>query len=112
MRELYGDAGVETLRAINNLAGTISAQGDLDAACDLLQGVVVSSCEVFGEQHPDSLTAMSNLAAILWQRADREEAYALQQHVVDIKRRVHGETDPATRAAAEILEMMERDRGF
>jgi hypothetical protein len=112
MRELYGAAGLETLRAVNNLAGTVSAQGDLDAACDLLGGVVASSCDAFGEQHPDSLTAMSNLAAILWQRADREEAYALQQHIVDIKRRVHGEADQATRAAAEILEMMERDRGF
>ena len=41
MRELYGDTGLETLRAVNNLAGTISAQGDLDAACDLLEGVIV-----------------------------------------------------------------------
>jgi hypothetical protein len=111
MRGLCGETNLETLRAINNLAGTISAQGDLDAACDLLEGVMASSCHLFGEQHPDSLTAMSNLAAILWQRRDREEAYALQQHVVDIKRRVHGDPDQATRAAAEVLEMMERDRG-
>jgi len=73
---------------------------------------MASSCHLFGEQHPDSLTAMSNLAAILWQRRDREEAYALQQHVVDIKRRVHGDPDQATRAAAEVLGVMERDVGF
>ena len=86
MRSLYGDTGLETLRAINNLAGTISAQGGFEAARDLLEGVIATSCREFGEQHAESLTAMSNLASILWQHGDRSEAYALQQHVVDLTR--------------------------
>jgi ATP/maltotriose-dependent transcriptional regulator MalT len=112
MRRLYGDHGLETLRAINNLAGTLTAQGDLDSAHELLQTVVAASCREWGETHPDSLAAMGNLAAVLWQEGDRDEAYALQQHVVDLRRRVCGEGDPATCAAAEVLEMMERDAGF
>ena len=73
---------------------------------------MASSCHLFGEQHPDSLTAMSNLAAILWQRRDREEAYALQQHAVETLRSARGEGDQATGAAAQVLEIMERDAGF
>jgi len=98
--------------AISNLAGTISAQGGFEAARDLLEGVIATSCREFGEQHAESLTAMSNLASILWQHGDRSEAYALQQHVVDLRRRVNGDADPATRAAAEVLEIMERDPAF
>ena len=55
---------------------------------------------------------MSNLASILWQRGDCGEAFALQQHVVDVRRRVSGEADQATRAAVEVLAIMERDEGF
>jgi len=79
MRRLYGNNGLETLRAINNLAGTISAQGDLDTAHQLLQSVVAAACCEFGEDNPDTLTAMGNLAAVLWQQGDLDEAYALQQ---------------------------------
>jgi hypothetical protein len=112
MRELFGDTGLETLRAINNLAGTVSAQGDVDAARELLEAVIATNCRELGEQHADSLTAMGNLAAILWQQGERGEAYALQQHVVGTLRRVRGDGDQTTYAAAQVLEMMERDVGF
>jgi hypothetical protein len=52
------------------------------------------------------------LASILWQHGDWGEAHALQQHVVDLRRRVNGDTDPATRAAVEVLEIMERNAAF
>jgi len=55
---------------------------------------------------------MGNLAAILWQQGERGEACALQQHVVGILRRVRGDGDQTTFAAAQVLEMMERDAGF
>src|SRR5205823_1478535 len=90
----------------------ISAQGDLDAARELLESVVAATCREFGEPDPDSLAAMGNLAAVLWQQDDRDEAYALQQYVVDLQRRVRGADDPATCAAAEVLEVMESDTGF
>ena len=101
----------ETLRAINNLAGTASAQGDFETACELLEAVVARSCREFGEEHADTLTAMANLAAVLWRQGDQEEAYALQQHVVELHRRAHGESD-LTQAAAEILATMERGTGW
>ena len=111
-RALFGDADLETLRAINNLAGTVAAQGDLTRARELLASVLAITCREFGEHHPDSLTTMSNLAAVLWQEGDRAEAYALQQQVVEMRRRIQGEDDPVTRAAAAVVEMMERDPGY
>ncbi len=74
--------------------------------------MLATTCREYGEQHPDSLTTMSNLAAILWQEGDRAEAYALQQQVVEMRSRLQGEDDPATRAAAAVLEMMERGAGY
>ena len=36
MRALYGDEGRDTLRAVNNLAGTVAAAGDAVAARAML----------------------------------------------------------------------------
>ena len=109
---LFGETDLETLRALNNLAGTIASQGDLAEARELLEGVVAISCRELGEQHSDSLTAMGNLAAILWQDGDRAEAYALQQQVVEMQSRIHGASSEPARAAAAVLAMMEREPGF
>src|SRR6202035_830954 len=111
-RAQFGDADLETLRAVNNLAGTIAAQGDFAGARELLASVLTTTCREFGEHHPDSLTTMSNLAAVLWQEGDRAEAYALQQQVVESWRRERGEDHEATRASAAVLDMMERDPGY
>jgi Flp pilus assembly protein TadD len=111
-RALFGDADLETLRAVNNLAGTVAAQGDFTRARELLASVLAITSREFGEHHPDSLTTMSNLAAVLWQEGDRAEAYALQQQVVEMRRREEGDNHEATRAAAAVIEMMERDPGY
>jgi len=92
------------------LAGTVSAQGDVETARELLETVIAASSREFGEEHADTLTAMANLAALLWQQGDQEEAYALQQYVVEVHRRVRGD-DELTLAAAEVLDTMERSTG-
>jgi hypothetical protein len=74
--------------------------------------VLATTCREFGERHPDSLTTMSNLAAVLWQEGERAEAYALQQLVVESWRRERGEDDETARAAAAVLDIMERDPGY
>jgi hypothetical protein len=112
MRALDGETGRDALRAVNNLAGTVAAQGDLAGAGELLRSVIAALAGVHGEQHPDCLTAMGNLAGILWQGGDHAEAYELQRQVVELHGRVHGADDRAARAAAAVLEMMERDSGF
>jgi len=110
--EVWGEDGRDTWRALNNLAGTVAAEGDFDAARELLEAAIAAMTRLWGEDDGDSLAAMGNLAAILWQIGERDEAYWLQQQVVDTRRRVHGEDDPATRAAMAAFEIMQRDNGF
>jgi hypothetical protein len=108
MTALWGEDDAETLRARNNLAGTIAAEGDLIGAETLLQVVVAASCRALGDQHPDTLTAMGNLAAVLWQAGNEEGAYALQYQVVELQRHVLGPGHPATQLSEATLAMMER----
>ena len=68
---------------MNNLAGTIAAQGDLAGARALLDEAIETLHREFGPNDPDALTALANLAALLWQHGDRSEAYWLQQQVVE-----------------------------
>ena len=112
MRSLHGDTGQDTLRAINNLAGTVAAQGDLAGAVELLQSVITRISQEYGEHHPDCLDAMGNLAGVLWQGGDWAEAYEMQREVVELRRRLHGDADERTQTAAAVLEMMERDTSF
>ena len=106
------ETGRDTLRAINNLAGTLAAQGDLAGARELLQSVISAMVRQHGEQHPDTLAAMGNLAAVLWQEGERAEAYELQRQVVELRRRTGDGTDQTALLAAAVLDMMERDTGF
>ena len=108
MQALYGETGRDTLRAINNLAGTVAAQGDVAGARIALQRVIAITTREYGERDPDCITAMGNLAGILWQDGDWDEAYELQREVVDLHRQVHGNDAQATLMAAAILETMER----
>ena len=54
MRRLFGETGVKTLRAMNNLAGTVLAQGDFETARELLETVIATSSREFGEEHADT----------------------------------------------------------
>jgi Flp pilus assembly protein TadD len=57
---VLGKEHPDTLTAMNNLAGTLYAQGDLAGARKLQ--VLAASRRVLGEEHPDTLRAMNNLA--------------------------------------------------
>jgi ATP/maltotriose-dependent transcriptional regulator MalT len=110
--EVWGEEGRDTWRALNNLAGTVAAEGDLAGARELLESAIAAMTRLWGEEDGDCLAAMGNLAAVLWQMGEREEAYWLQQQVVETRRRVSGDDDPATRAAVAAFDVMQRDSGF
>ena len=52
----------DTLSAMNNLAVSLSDQGDLPAARALWEKVLAGRERVLGPDHPDTLSAMNNLA--------------------------------------------------
>jgi hypothetical protein len=54
-----------TLTAMNNLAGTLYAQGDLAGARKLQEQVLEASARLLGKEHSYTLTAILNLAGTL-----------------------------------------------
>ncbi len=46
------------LTAMNNLAESLSAQGDLPGARTLREQVVAGCRRILGDEHPDTVTAM------------------------------------------------------
>ena len=64
-RRLLGAEHPDTLTAMNNLATTFEAQGDLAGARQLEETVLEARRRVLGAEHPDTLASMSNLASTL-----------------------------------------------
>ena len=56
---------------MNNLAGTLSAQGDLVGARKLQEETLAVCRRVLGAEHPNRLTSMNNLA----ERSMRRETW-------------------------------------
>ena len=62
-RRLLGKDHPDTLRAMNNLAGTLVSQGDLRAR-EFQEQVLVACQRVLGPEHPSTLTAMLGVAVV------------------------------------------------
>jgi hypothetical protein len=58
-----GDEHPDTLTAMNNLAMTLRAFGELRSARLLLKRVLEARRRVLGDEHPDTLTALNQLEA-------------------------------------------------
>src|SRR6266404_388246 len=56
-KRVLGEEHPATLTAMNNLAGTLSAQGDIRGALALHVQALSISRRVFGEEHPDTLAS-------------------------------------------------------
>ena len=91
-----GEEHPATLIGMNNLAGTLRAQGDLAGARVLQKKVLEVRRRVLGEEHPATLTSMGNLASTLWNQGDLAGARALEEKVLEVLRRVLGEEHPDT----------------
>ena len=92
----FGEEDPDTLTLMNNLAGTLSAQGDLAGARALQEQVLSIDRRVLGEEHPSTLTSMNTLATTLLAQGDLAGARALQEQVLPIRGRVLGEEHPST----------------
>jgi hypothetical protein len=103
MRRLLGEEHLDTLSAMNNLAETLRAQGELDRARDLGEQVLDVTWRMLGDEHPHTLTSMNNLASTLSEQGDLTGARELQERVVDVRWRVLGDEHPATLTAMNNL---------
>ena len=92
---------------MNNLVGTLNAQGDLAGARRLQDQVMQARTCVLGEEHPDTLTSMNNLAVLMVQAGDHEGTLQLLRKCLSGRRKVLGEDHPDTAATAESLRRLE-----
>jgi len=90
----------DTVNAMNNLAETLRAQGDLAGARGLHEQVLGLSRRVLGVEHPNTLRSMNNLALTLRDHGDLAGARSLQEQVLDVRRRVRGAEHPDTSVSA------------
>ena len=95
-RRVLGEEHPATLTSMNNLALTLSAQGDLAGARSLQEQVLAVSRRVLGEEHPDTLGSMNNLANTLRAQGDLAGARSLHEQALAVRRRVLGEEHPDT----------------
>ncbi|MBS0449002.1 MAG: tetratricopeptide repeat protein, partial [Proteobacteria bacterium] len=72
---------------MNNLAATLSHQGDRLAMLRRPPRSTLFPCTTLCRSHPDTLRSMNNLAATLSDQGERAAALALQGSVLEVRRR-------------------------
>jgi hypothetical protein len=103
LRLAVGEEHPITLIALNNLATTMGALGDVKGYRALIERVASASTRVLGKHDPDTLTALSNLAQSLSDTGDLGPARALQEEVLELRRVVLGEDHPNTLLSMDSL---------
>jgi tetratricopeptide (TPR) repeat protein len=105
-RRMLGPEHSNTLTSMNNLATTLSTQGDLGGARKLEEEILGVRRRVLGPEQPQTLTSMSNLAVTMRAQGDLAGARKLQEETLAISRRVLGPQDPVTLQSMNNLAIM------
>ena len=99
----FGEEHPGTIRAMRNLAYTISRQGKLEEAVVMQKEVLGKIRRILGEEHLDTISAINGLACTLRRRGQLEEAAAMQREVLEKRRQILGEEHPNTITAINNL---------
>jgi cytochrome c-type biogenesis protein CcmH/NrfG len=86
MARLLGRDHPDTLTSMNNLAQTLTAQGNLDAARKLQEQVLEATARLLGQDHPDTRTLMNNLAQTLKMQGDLAGARKIREQMLEALR--------------------------
>ena len=99
-RRDLGEDHPDTLAAASNLAVSLRAAGEYQAARELGEDTLARRRRVLGEDHPDTLTSADNLAGALFELGEYQAARELNEDILARRRRVLGEDHPDTGASA------------
>ncbi|GAA4924413.1 FxSxx-COOH system tetratricopeptide repeat protein [Actinoplanes utahensis] len=102
-RQRFGDLSVDTLAAAVSAANCALADGDLDAAHELLERAVIRYHAVLGDEHPFTLVASAGLAGVVRASGRTTEARTIDQEVLSGLRRSVGSDHPFTLSCANGL---------
>jgi Flp pilus assembly protein TadD len=81
-RRVLGEDHPNTLTFMNNLAGTLKAQGNLSEAPEIHEKVLESQRRILGEDHPNTLTIMNNIAGTLKAQGNLSEAPEIHEKCI------------------------------
>ena len=95
-RRDLGEDHPGTLAAASNLAVSLRAAGEYQAARELDEDTLARRRRVLGEDHPDTLASASGLAISLRAVGERQAARELGEDTLDRRRRVLGDRHPDT----------------
>ena len=110
-RWAHGSEHPDTLRSMNNLAATLSDQGDLVWARKIMEEVLGTTRRILGSEHPDTLILMSNLATTLSYQGDLVWARKIMEEVLEVRRRILGSEHPDTLRSMSNLAATLSDQG-
>lgn len=101
----------ETLRAADNLATLIQAQGKFEDAKPLFERALTGRRNALGDSHPDTLMSTDNLANVLHQIGRWNEAERLYREALAGREVVLGPTDEQTLWSYNNLAILLQDQG-
>jgi tetratricopeptide (TPR) repeat protein len=102
-RAKLGTENSSTLIAMNNLAGTMCEQGDLDGARKLQEETLAIKRRVLGAENPSTLVAMMWVAESMRAQGDLDGARKLIEETSRIQRRLLGAEHPSTLLSMKTL---------
>ncbi len=94
--DLLGPEHPSTLTSMNNLAGTLKSQGDLEGARELEDQALEARLRIQGPEHRGTLRSMGNLAHTLHSLGDLDGARKLGDQVLEALLRILGPEHPHT----------------
>jgi len=96
LKDKLGEEHPYTLSSVNNLAETLSAQGNFREARKLLEKVLGIRIRLLGEEHPSTLKSMGNLASTQMEMGEIDEARKNEENVMNMFIKIHGKEHPDT----------------
>ncbi|CAI6226945.1 unnamed protein product [Periconia digitata] len=110
-RRIFGEEHPSTIAAMNNFAGTLRDQGQLDEAAKMFEEVLDKTRRILGEEHSDTIAAMNNFASTLRDQGQLDEAAKIEKEVLKKRRRILGEEHPDTISVMNNLAITLGDQG-
>jgi tetratricopeptide (TPR) repeat protein len=99
------------LRATNELALVLQAQGDHKAAEELHRRALEGYEKVLGKEHPFTLSSVNNLATVLQAQGDHKAAEELHRRALEGREKVLGTEHPDTLTSVWFLAALMKDVG-
>ena len=93
--ELYGEDGLQTAAAYNNLGLVYEKLGRIEDAVAALRSDLSISLAVLGREHPETAVTYNNLGELLRKKGDLENAAGMAEEALKIRMLTLGENDPA-----------------